>query len=232
MTKKLSSTAVTFILLGIAAALLLFSTIGGAKATLDEAAMLELQMGTKTMELVLKENGTAVEDGGELLGSLKESGEGIKPGKLYDESLTVTNTGKITTYVRVTVYRYWTSTDGKDVTLSPELIKVIADGTDWLTDEAYSTPERVMFYYTKPLEPGETTTSPISGIMIDGKVLGEIGYEVSDDGKTITLTYEYDGLTFGFEAEVDGVQARNGQDAIPQEWGREVTIGSDGSLSF
>ena len=49
MTKKLSSTAVTFILLGIAAALLLFSTIGGAKATLDEAAMLELQMGTKTM---------------------------------------------------------------------------------------------------------------------------------------------------------------------------------------
>jgi len=230
MTKKISSTVITFILLGLAAALLIFSTIGGAKAALDEEATLRLSMMTKTMDLVMKENGNPIGDDGTILGNLSE--EGMTPGKPYEESITVTNTGKITAYVRISIYKYWASDNGKDVTLSPELIKVIPGESGWVVDSEYSTPERMVLYYTSPLEPGAETDSAISSIMLDSKIMDEVRQEVSADGRTITTIYEYDGLSFGFEAEVDGVQARSGQDAIMQEWGRAVTIGADGSLSF
>jgi hypothetical protein len=54
---------------------------------------------------------------------------------------------------------------------------------------------------------------------------------ISDDGKTITTSYDYDGWQFCIEAAVDAVQDHNAEDAIKSAWGRDVTI-SGGTLQL
>lgn len=48
----------------------------------------------------------------------------------------------------------------------------------------------------------------------------------------ITTTYDYDGVEFRLEVEVNAVQTHNAKDAIWSTWGREVSISSDKKLSL
>lgn len=48
----------------------------------------------------------------------------------------------------------------------------------------------------------------------------------------ITTTYDYDGVQFNLEAEVDAVQTHNAADAILSAWGVRVNITNDGRLSL
>ena len=107
----------------LAAVLLLFSSVGGARAALtyySETYTSRVQMYDIGVTLLengeeiswrnydsRKDNGSWLEEKGELLTALAEEEEQFKIGAWYPEVLQVLNSGTINQYVRVSVYRYW-----------------------------------------------------------------------------------------------------------------------------
>lgn len=235
LKKMIASPVTTVAAFAVAAGLLLFSSIGGARAALtyfsdDYAANIQLH----EIGVTLVENGAAVE--GELLKGLLAEGEELKLGTAYQEQLNVYNSGVINEYVRVSIHKYWVDSEGEKIrTLSPELIglNLVNLGTDWLIDQEASTRERTVLYYNKLLASQSETPLFADKLTIDGSIADRVGEtrETSGGYTTITVTYEYDGARFCIEAKVDGVQEHNAQDAIWSAWGRRVTI-DNGVLSL
>lgn len=243
----------TLALFVLAAALLLGSSIGGARAALNyysETYASRIQM--YDIGVTLNENAAAVSwrnyesnsDGtwnaakGVLLEHM--GGDPIQLGRAYPEELSVTNSGTIDQYVRVSLYRYWLDQDGNKLqTLSPELIDLnfLCDqsGTanGWLLDQDASTPERTVLYYNSILTPGETTPALSDTLTIDGMVATKVTETTTEENgyTTITTSYDYNGVQFQLEAQVDAVQTHNAADAIRSAWGRQVTI-QNGTLSL
>jgi hypothetical protein len=252
---KLGTPWVTVLLFLLAAALLLGSSVGGVRAALtyySETYASRLQM--YDIGVTLNENGDPVswrdyrsaadgtwnETTGVLLANLLEEGESLKLGKAYPEAISVTNSGTIDQYVRVRIYRYWLDADGNKLqNLSPDLIDLDllcdATGSDsgWLLDDTASTPERTVLYYDRILPVGDTTPALSDTLRVDGMVASKVTtIETTQDGyTTILTTYDYDGVRFQLEAQVDAVQTHNAQDAILSAWGRRVTI-TDGTLQL
>lgn len=235
LKKMIASPVTTIAAFAVAAGLLLFSSIGGARAALtyfsdDYAANIQLH----EIGVTLVENGAPVE--GELLKGLLAEGEELKLGTAYQEQLNVYNSGVINEYVRVSIHKYWVDSEGEKIrTLSPELIglNLVNLGTDWLIDQEASTRERTVLYYSKLLASQSETPLFADKLTIDGSIADRVGEtrEASGGYTTITVTYEYDGARFCIEAKVDGVQEHNAQDAIWSAWGRRVTI-DNGVLSL
>lgn len=226
--KILASPVTTIAAFVLAAGLLLFSSIGGARAALtyfseDYAANIQLH----EIGVTLVENGAPVD--GELLKGLLGEGEVLKPGTAYREELNVYNSGVINEYVRVNIYKYWLNPDGeKNSTMSPDLIdlNLVNVGSDWLLDEAASTEERTVLYYSRLLNSQNETSLFADRLTIDGSVADRVRETRETSGRytTITTVYEYDGMQFCVEAKVDAVQEHNAQDAIWSAWGRRVVI--------
>lgn len=181
-------------------------------------------------------------------GHMLAEGEVFVPGKAYQEEISCANTGTIDEYVRITLTKYWTDPDGNKVftkeddsdyttqELTPELIKFTFPNEGlWVLDTQNSaeTEERQIYYYTKLLKSGEdTTATPLTDTLtVDPSVTLKMTKTYSDDGKTITTSYDYDGWQFCIEATVDAVQDHNAEDAIKSAWGRDVTI-SNGTLQL
>ncbi len=235
LKKMIASPVTTIAAFAVAAGLLLFSSIGGARAALtyfsdDYAANIQLH----EIGVTLVENGAPVE--GELLKGLLAEGEELKLGTAYQEQLNVYNSGVINEYVRVSIHKYWVDSEGEKIrTLSPELIglNLVNLGTDWLIDQEASTRERTVLYYNKLLASQSETPLFADKLTIDDSIADRVGEtrETSGGYTTITVTYEYDGARFCIEAKVDGVQEHNAQDAIWSAWGRRVTI-DNGVLSL
>ena len=234
--KILASPITTIAAFVLAAGLLLFSSIGGARAALtyfsdDYAANIQLQ----EIGVTLVENGAPAE--GELLKGLLAEGEQFKPGVSYKEQLNVYNSGVINEYVRVSIHKYWLDENGEKIrTLSPDLIKLnlVNLGSDWLLDSEASTEERTVLYYNKLLNSQNETPLFADRLTIDGSVADHVSETKKTDGRytTITTVYEYDGARFCIEASVDAVQEHNAKDAVWSAWGRRVTIDENGVLSL
>ena len=225
MTKTKKFSAVSIVLLIVAVIMLLIGGVGGARAALTESDTHNATLEMKDLSVVLQENGTDVDDEGELLSKLLGDDTTLKVGKKYDEVITVKNDGTIDEYVRVILYKYWTDGEGKAVDLDPELIK-LGLGSDWKVDESASTPERTVLYYTEPLAAGDTSEAALESITIDGKLATMVKQtRTTEEDGTITVTneYAYNGLKFGLKAEVDGVQTHNAEDAIKSAWGKEMS---------
>lgn len=240
----------TALLFGASAVLLLGSVVGSSQAALtyyseDYQAEIELT----EIGVTLLENGAPA--GGQLLKDLtgENTGGKIQPGKPYTEELSVQNNGSIDEYVRVIVYRYWWEADAdqpsgqadlenggrKRTDLSPDLIQLhLKEGSGWVEDKAASTDERMVLYYTSVLPAGKPSSALSDTLMIDSSVLEGVKKNVTstNDGKVITLDYDFDGVRFVMEAEVDAVQTHNAQDAIKSAWGVDVTIGENGVLNL
>jgi hypothetical protein len=240
--KTLTAPAVTMVVFLLAVGLLLFSTVGGARAALtyySENYTTRVQV--YDIGVSLQENGQVVAgqyDGtGTLLTDLLPEGESLKLGVTYPEVLTVQNTGTIDQYVRVNLYKYWTDADGNKVqNLSPDLIDLALDNldSDWLVDEDASTPERTVLYYNKVLTVGEVSPALTQSLTISSMVGTKVTQSTTttEDGyTTITTVYDYDGYRFNVEAKVDAVQEHNAEDAIWSAWGRQVSV-TDGILSL
>lgn len=252
----ISAPAVTVAAFVLAAALLLTSGIGGARAALTYySETYAARVSMSSIGVTLNENGTAVsyrnygEDGewsqeaGPLLSGMLAEGETVKLGVPYEERLSVTNSGSISQYVRVSVHRYWTDTEGnKKPEVSPAMVGLKLQDADvaalspdsgWLVDPEASTSERTVLYYNRVLAPGETTPLFADALTIDQGVASKVTQteEETDGGTVVTTKYDYDGYSFHVEAKVDAVQEHNAQDAIYSAWGRSVTVG-DGTLSL
>lgn len=248
--KKTRRKQIPVLLLCVSIGLLLLSTVGSARAALTYySENYAMEVTVSSIGVTLTENGTAVsyrnylEDDwsdsgtGELLTHMLEETQGkLVPGRNYAESLAVTNSGAIDSYVRVILRRSWQDgNDRKDTTLSPDLIELgLTQGSGWVLDEKASTQERMVLYYTKVLPTGESTPALCSTLRVSSEILSRVKEDVRDtgEGKVITTSYEYDGYWMNLEAEVDAVQTHNGEEAIRSAWGVDVRVAADGTLTL
>lgn len=250
-----SSRKTPVVLLAAAAVLLLASTVGSTQAALTYYSdNYSAEVNVSNIGITLQENGSEIshrdylkddnwdEVKGTLFANMLAEGEELVLGKSYPAALTVTNSGAIDTYVRVILTKSWKDAQGvKNTTLSPDLIDLglVTGDNGWVIDEASSTPERTILYYTEILPVGETTPAMTDLLRIDPaigtKVIETVEVSKDDEGKelkTITFTYEYDGYTFCVEAEADAVQTHNAVDAIKSAWGIRVDKAEDGSITL
>jgi len=237
-------------MLVVAAGLLIFSSVGGARAALtyySETYTSQFEM--FDIGITLLENDKPVNQRNyskekrafEVAGDqvLLNHIDKFEFGKVYTEEIAVQNTGTIDEYVRLTIRKYWVNADGtKRTDLDPRLIKVtfINDG-QWIRDPQYSDDqtERSVLYYHVPIAKGAKTVPATSQITVDSAVKAVVDQvDTTKDGNMtiITTTYTYNGLKFVLEAEAEGVQTHNAVDAIRSAWGRDVNVAADGALSL
>ncbi len=248
--KKSRIPVISIGLFAVAAVLLLGSTIGSARAALtyySQTYTSRVQM--QNIGVTLLENGEKVswrdysdksngswnETTGVLLENMLGEGEKFQIGKVYQEELSVTNSGSIDQYVRVNIYKYWTDENGDKLQeLSPDLINLnlVNIGNGWVADEASATAERTVLYYDRPVAPGAVTLPFSDKLKVENGITAKVTQTEKKDGKytTITTTYDYDGVRFQVEVEVNAVQTHNAEDAIWSAWGRKATVGADGTL--
>lgn len=167
--------------------------------------------------------------------------EKLKIGKKYPEVLSVTNSGTITEYVRVTVYKYWVplgesedknaaerkdeprydvyDANGEDV-LNKLIELNFLEGNGWVIDHSSDTKERTVLYYQTKLASGASTAPFTDTLRINDKIV-DYGVKVPTDesGLSWTWTWAVDGLEFRIEAEADGVQDHNARAAMKSAWG-------------
>ncbi len=247
----ITSPAGTLGMFALAVALLMFSSVGGARAALtyySETYTSRVQMYDIGVTLLendkeiswrnydsRKDNGSWLEEKGVLLENMVPEGEKFKIGVWYPEELKVMNSGTINQYVRVSLYKYWLDENGEKVqTLTPDLIDLeLQTDNGWMIDEESSTDERTILYYNRVLETGETSPAFAGRLKIDQSVTAKVTQttEKTANGSKIITTYDYDGVQFCIEATVDAVQEHNVEDAVWSAWGRKVTV-NDGILSL
>ncbi len=185
------------------------------------------------------ENGSEVGDGDALFQNVgdtdKQGNRFFAPGKKYSNTISVRNTGNEPEYVRVIVRKYWTKGDVKQTALSPALIELSVDSTMWKevqgTDDGLSV-ETTIYYYTKQLASGDEVTLG-DAIRINESVLTQ-GRRVdlpTSSANVINYVYEFDGLMFNVDAEVQAVQTHDAVNAIKSVWGVDAAVDSDGDIS-
>ena len=238
----------------LAAALLLLTVSGTqtARAALTYySETYDAQVNMYDIGVTLAENGKDVswrnytksgdkwnESTGALLTGMLAEGEKVQLGRAYPEALTVRNSGSIDEYVRVAVSCYWVDAAGNKMpALSPKLIglHLLTGGNGWTEDAAAATPERRVLYYTKPLPVNQTSAAFSDTLTVSTQLAAKVTETTSTDqaGRTtVTTTYDYNGVRFMVEAETDAVQTHNAADAIKSAWGKNVAIGSDGTLTL
>ena len=182
----------------------------------------------------------------------------VKIGKQYDMPITVMNTATIDQYVRVTLRKYWVAGltdadlesggyfhDGGTKIINdiyrPQYIQLgYEDGngnyynynsSNWIRDEAASTPEREVYYYKGILPHDEQnvineSAQLINKISISPDVTQNAVATVSTEGgvTTTVYTYAYDGYGFVVIAEVDAVQTHHARAAMTSAWGTSSAV--------
>ncbi len=250
----------TTVLLGLSVGCLTFSAVGSTRAALSyysETYSARIDMQSIGVTLVENDRDVSYRDythaddewdeaTGTLFTGILREGEAWKPGEVHREELGAKNSGNIDEYVRIKVYKYWVDQNGRKVTeLSPALICLEMPGNGWIIDEKASTAklregddrdgEMVIAYYSAVLAPGESTLPFTETISVDGGIAEKVTetVETGEDGRTtITTTYDYNGVNFMLEVEVDAVQTHNAVSAIRSAWGVDVEVAEDGSLSL
>lgn len=229
----------------IAAAILLFSFSGvmGVRAALTtESEQITSNFGMSDLAVELTENGTVLDGSRDEavplnLDHLDKDSDGnimIKPGKLYKETIGARNASEHDQYVRIIIKKYWSGEEGKDPSLTPDMIELrIGDG--WKKSSKESTKETETLYYLEKLPSGQESKPAITGVKISSKVLDavEINEESEKVGNKTIYTYEYDfeGCAMVIEAELQAVQTHNAKDAIVSVWGNDApAVGGDGKL--
>ena len=225
LKKMLRSSIAPVLLFVLAAGLIGYGGINAVQAAPRiQSEVFGAQVELASIATALVENDVIVPDDGELLGSsfvaaneLSEDYSDFKVGKKYTERLAVQNVGAIDQYVRVTVYKYWADSEGnvldKRTDLKPEYIELnFPSDTGWTIDEAASTEERTVLYYSGIAAQGSDPTS----IFMDSITISPKAAKVI----TSNEEYKYNGVYFHIKATVDAVQTHNGQEAMTGAWGR------------
>lgn len=244
LRKWLRSPLVTAALFVVAAGLILFGGIRGVQAapriqSTWFGAEVELDdIDVALIEQSANDDAYAERHGDDvLLTTLLKDKEEFVIGKKYDKyHLAVRNTVNnnnnaggadgnagdqlIKQFVRVTVYKYWTTKDAdgnyiKAPQLDPSKIDIAWDESNgWKIDGRSTTDERTVLYYAKILQPGEDSSAFTKSIRVDSSVLDNAAYK---DAR------------FQINAVVDAVQTHNGADAMMSAWGNNdmITVGAD-----
>lgn len=242
MKRKRQPAAGAFLLLSASVAFLLLSTVGSTRAALTyNSENYEMQVQVSRIGVELLEGGESVEGEGALLSGRFGDGQGqekLIPGMHYEEMLSARNSGAIDSYVRVILYRSWKQENGeKDTTLSPELIGLELNTEDWILDGEASASdggeqyrERLVLYYKRPLAPGAQTAPFVKELWLDPAISKAVEHTVQEG--VYQTAFCYDSYHFDLEAEVQSVQAYDGEGALQSAWGVQAKIAEDGTLSL
>ncbi len=192
-----------------------------------ESADYRAQVQLSNINTCIVENDKLVVGEDSLLQNWPANGETFAIGKTYAEELAVRNANDgvddsegegIDEYVRVSVYRYWTDAEGKEIkntSLKPSYIDLhFVEDDGWTIDEASSTPERTVLYYNKILKPDETTTPFADKLTIKSDVTTAVS----------SGTYSYEGAYFHIKVVADAVQTHNGEQAMTSAWGLSYPV--------
>ena len=220
--KKKRESRVTTVLFVLAICLLLFSTIGSARAALTiQSKVLSSEIGYKQIRISL----------GDMTGTAAKA-KNLVPGKVYDGTVVVSNpsgSGNIDEYVRLTVYKYWVDGDAKNndpktgkSTKLPVANIVLTPKGGWTQDTSLSTDERSVFYLKNSITAGTGIEFPFT-LQIDGTGISTATYTTGADG-VIRITYPYSGATVHLEFIADGVQTHNVSDAMKSAWGKAYSV--------
>lgn len=225
MVKKILRSGITTLVLAVLAIGFIgfggINTIQAAPRVVSEYFGAEVVMAN--IQTAITEDGTVVEGSDKLLQNWPKN-EKFAIGKVFDEKLAVRNTGKandggIAEYVRVTVRKYWTDTEGNELDakvtgLKPEHIDLhFVEGNGWTIDADSSTPERTVLYYSGIIEPGADSTPFADKLSISS----EVATAIDPEGE-----FEYEAVVFHIDAEVDAVQTHNASDAKGSAWGKSL----------
>lgn len=200
------------VLMGITAALTVTAVTGGALAAFQAAGSpAQNRISIRDLEISLKE-GTAFGGRSDVSGQYK-----VMPGDEITRPVAVENTGSTELYARIVITRHWGYEENgvveKDFDLDPEMIRLdLAEDGSWIVDPT-STGERIVLYYSRPVEPDASTTEVMSG------------FEIPED-----LTNAYGGKTVCLDLKADAIQTLAIQDAALSEWGVALTI-EDGVIT-
>lgn len=208
------------LLMGITAAMLLTTIIGGSLAFFQaDGKPVQNQLSTKKLDIDLQEDGTWVKDAdGEAVVA------NLMPGASVEKHVRVINDvpGDTSFYTRVRITRCWgEEREGqfsKDFTLDPSLIlldlNTTEQGGSWLLADGGTVQEQqgretITLYYTKAVsgDPGSATDEVLKGFSI----APELSNAYADKAVQICV-------------EADGVQTLHAEDAALSEWGVQLQI--------
>lgn len=200
-----------YMLMGVAAALITTTIIGGSLAAIQVNGE-DVRQDINTRSLNIELTGSGAVEGNLYLGN-------AMPGGVIDKDIKIENTADTPLYARVTIRKYW----GDYGTDSSELTKDYSKDTDkislevsgeWLEDEnASDGGETSVYYYRNPIEPG---TEPVD-ILKSLKIESDLDNSYADKG-------------IGLEVEVDAVQTYAAEDAMLSEWGIGADIDENGTI--
>lgn len=198
-----------YILMGVAAALITTTIVGGSLAYFQaDGRNVQQQINTKTLSIALT--------GGEnTLDSVFL--DGAMPGGTVSKSVKVENTADTPLYARVTIRKYWGSyTEGADALnkdFDRDTSKIgIEPLSNWYVSSEGDGDETTVLYYQEPIQPGASVD-----------LINTL--EIAAD-----LDNSYADLGIGLDVEVDAVQAFAAQDAMLSEWGVWAEIDGSGRI--
>lgn len=141
----------------------------------------------------------------------------VSPGDEIQRPLYVENVKDSSSYIRVTLTKFWQDENGKKLPEkdAKEIIINVLDDKNWIIDDKsdQENGEVVYLYYRLPIASQEETTNFLDSI------------QVSKDGKTLGNSYA--GLSAVVDVEVDAIQQYAAQEAILAEWGLDVEFNGD-----
>lgn len=141
----------------------------------------------------------------------------VSPGDEIQRPLYVENVKDSSSYIRVTLTKFWQDENGKKLPEkdAKEIIVNVFDDENWIIDNKsdQENGEVIYLYYRLPIASQEETTNFLDSI------------QISETGKTLDNSYA--GLSAVVDVEVDAIQQYAAQEAILAEWGLDVEFNGD-----
>lgn len=160
--------------------------------------------------------GIEIMEGPEILQDGKVILNKVSPGDEIRRPLYVENVKDSSSYIRVTLTKYWQDENGEKLPdkKAEEIIVNVSDEENWIIDDKSDRNGEVIYmYYCLPIASNEITSNFIDSI------------QVSDTGASLDNSYA--GLNLVVDVEVDAIQQYAAKDAILAEWGLDVEFNGD-----
>lgn len=133
------------------------------------------------------------------------------PGTTTDKTIKITNRGSIDMALRATYTEKWVNANGEQLSLSDSennTAAIIHFDNSWTKSE-----DGYYYYGSKEeltkLSPEQTSSSFITGVTFNENIKANLNTDVSEDGKTITITSTgdgYDDAVYTLTVKIDTIQ--------------------------
>lgn len=140
---------------------------------------------------------------------------------------TVSNEGNVSSYIRVTITKYWETRDEEVLPADNVIIDYGAAENEWFQgsaslfdDSANTNPDTVIFYHKAPLT-GTGASPLLRTITIDGESTGNAYADATLHVEAVAESVQFSG------ADHNDVN----QSAILAAWGVNATLNDDGSIA-